>query len=825
MKIIIIGGVAGGASAATRLRRQNENNEIIMFERGEYISFANCGLPYHIGETIKERDNLLVQTVKGMKDRFNIDVRTKNEVLKIIPSEKKLLVKDLNKNEIYEESYDKLLLSPGAEAFIPPIPGVHSKNIFSLRNMSDMDKIKGKVDSGIKKAVVIGAGFIGLEIAENLIERDIKVSIIEKANQVLAPVDFEIAAQVHEHIKEYNCELYLEDGVKEFIDIGDKTKAILESGKEIIADLIIMAIGVKPENKLTLEAGLDIGVTGGIKVNHFLETSNPDIYAVGDAIEVKHLINNKEVLIPLAWPANRQGRIVADTILGIRKKEYKGSLGTSILKAFELTVSATGLNEKILNRNNIPYLVATVNRNDHASYYPGATPLTLKIIFSENGDIYGAQAIGYKGVDKRIDIISTAIKGNLKVWDLQEIEVAYAPPYNSAKDPVNIIGYVAENMINREVETFRYSDVESLSKDPNYKFLDIRTKEERNLGTIENSIHIDLDTLRDNLHNLDKNITYLVFCQIGLRGYLAYRILVQNGFKAKNLDGGYKLWNYTKLNQSNKDIFDEDDFKHKEVKCCNNVSELIDEEKEIHNNIKIIEVNACGLQCPGPILKTKENIDSINNGDRLIIKASDPGFKKDIATWANKTGNKLISVKSENGEILAEIEKSSQLMENNPSKIKDAQTMVVFSGDLDKVLASFIIANGALAMGKKVNMFFTFWGLNALRKENYSNPNKNFIEKMFGFMMPKGPNKLNLSKLNMGGMGTIMMKYVMKKKNVQSLDELMGIFLKNGGKITACTMSMDIMGISKEELIDKIEYAGVANYLGDAEDSFSNLFI
>ena len=824
MKIIIIGGVAGGASAATRLRRMNESNEIIMFERGEYISFANCGLPYHIGETIKDRNVLLVQTIAGMKERFGIDVRAKTEIIQINPKEKNVIAKNLLSGEIYQESYDKLLLSPGAEAFIPPIPGVNSKNIYSLRNMSDMDKIKGKVNSGIKRAVVIGAGFIGLEIAENLVERDIKVTIIEKSNQVLAPVDFEIASQVHEHIKDFNTELYLEDGAKEFIDIGDKTKVILESGKEILADLIIMAIGVKPENKLAIDAGLEIGKTGGIKVNQYLQTSDENIYAVGDAIEVKHYINNLEVLIPLAWPANRQGRIVADTILGLKKKIYKGSLGTSILKAFDLTVSATGLNEKILKRTNTPYLVATVNRNNHAGYYPGATPLTLKLIFNEKGEILGAQGIGYKGVDKRIDTIATAIKGNLKVWDLQELELAYAPPYNSAKDPVNILGYVAENMLDKEIETFRYFDVKKLSENSNYQLLDIRTEAEHQLGAIPNSLHIDLDNLRNNLDRLDKNKTYLVYCQIGLRGYIAYRILIQNGFKVKNLDGGYKLWYYTQLRQDNKNIFNEDLFKHKETVCCDNVQELIDEEKEIKKNIKVLEVNACGLQCPGPILKTKENIDELSIGDRLLVKASDPGFKKDVVSWAEKTGNKIISIKSEKGEIFAEIEKG-EILKSSPIKEKNAQTMVVFSGDLDKILATFIIANGAIAMGKKVNLFFTFWGLNALRKENYTNHNKSFLDKIFGLMMPKGINKLKLSKLNMGGMGTAMMKYVMKQKNVNSLEELLTTFIKNGGKITACTMSMDVMGISKEEMIDGIEYAGVANYLGDAEDSFSNLFI
>ncbi len=581
MKIIIIGGVAGGASAATRLRRMNETNEIIMFERSDYISFANCGLPYHIGETIKDRNNLLVQTVKGMKDRFGIDVRVKTEVLKINPKEKTVLAKNLLTGEKYEESYDKLLLSPGAEAFIPPIPGVHSKNIYSLRNMSDMDKIKSKVDKKVKRAVVIGAGFIGLEIAENLVERDIEVTIIEKSNQVLAPVDFEIASEVHQHIKEFKTELFLNDGAKEFIEIGDKTKVKLESGIEIIADIIIMAIGVRPENKLALEAGLEIGKTGGIKVNEYLQTSDENIYAVGDAIEVKHYINGAESLIPLAWPANRQGRIVADTILGIRQKPYTGSLGTSILKAFDLTVSATGLNEKTLKRLGIPYMVTTVNRNDHASYYPGATPLTLKLIFNKEGDILGAQAIGYKGVDKRIDIIATAIKGNLKVWDLQEVEVAYAPPYNSAKDPVNIAGYAAENMINGEHETFRYFEIDELLQDSNYQLLDVRTKMENRLGTIKDSINIDVNELRDNLDSLNRDKTYLVFCQVGLRGYLAYRILVQNGFKVKNLDGGYRLWSHTVQEQENKNIFKEDNFKHKDLNSCEEVKELVDEEKEV----------------------------------------------------------------------------------------------------------------------------------------------------------------------------------------------------------------------------------------------------
>jgi NADPH-dependent 2,4-dienoyl-CoA reductase/sulfur reductase-like enzyme/peroxiredoxin family protein/rhodanese-related sulfurtransferase/TusA-related sulfurtransferase len=824
MKVLIVGGVAGGASAAARLRRINEKAEIIMFERGEYISFANCGLPYHIGGVIKERENLLVQTIEGMKTRFNIDVKIKTEVTKIDRENKKVFAKNLKTGETYEESYDKLLLSPGAAPFIPPIKGVNSPNIFSLRNMKDMDDIIAHINNNnVKRAVVVGAGFIGIEAAENLLEKDIEVSILEKADQVLTMVDMEIAAQVHQNIKDKEVELYLKDGVTEFQDEGNKTIVKLESGKEIKADLVIMAIGVKPENELAKEAGLDIGKKNGIRVNEYLQTSDEDIYAVGDAIEVKHYLSGEESIIPLAWPANRQGRIVADNMMGTNLKAYNGSLGTSIIKAFDTTVAATGLNERYLKNSGREYMVATVNRNSNASYYPGGVPITLKLIFTKEGEILGAQGLGCKGVDKRIDVIATAIKGKMKVWDLQDLELAYAPPYNSAKDPVNILGYVAENMIMGDVETIRYFEVEDYLKNNNAQLLDIRTKDENELGSIPDSIHLDLAELRDRLSELDKDKEYLVYCQVGLRGYIAYRMLAQHGFKAKNLDGGYKLWQYTTLDQSNRDVFVEgDEFKHKEGSCCIGASELIDEEREVN---KVIEVDACGLQCPGPILKTKKIMETIKEGEILSIKSTDPGFKKDIGTWAEKTGNKLIDIQSDKGIITAHIKKGNPVKNIGTVAEKDTQTLVVFSGDLDKVLASFIIANGALAMGKKVSMFFTFWGLNALRKENFTNKNKGIIDKMFGMMMPKGVNKLKLSNMNMGGMGTAMMKYVMKEKNVDSLEVLMKTYLENGGKITACTMSMDVMGMSEEELIDGIEYGGVASYLGDAQEAYSNLFI
>ncbi|MCF7933675.1 MAG: FAD-dependent oxidoreductase [Spirochaetia bacterium] len=820
MNIIIIGGVAGGASAAARLRRLSEEHRIIMFERGKYISFANCGLPYHIGGTISERDNLLVQTVEGMEERFNIDIRIETEVLSIDPKKHTVQAKDLTTGEVYEEAYDKLLLSPGAEPVRPPIPGIDSPKILTLRNMSDMDRIIEQLQqTSAKKAVVIGAGFIGMEIAENLHDKGIAVAVVEKMDQVLAPVDIEIAAQVHQHFKEFNVGLYLGDGVIKFEDTGSAVLVSLESGAALAADIVILAIGVRPETSLAQAAGLEIGVTRGIKVNEYLQSSDDDIYAVGDAIEVANYITGKETLIPLAWPANRQGRIVADNMLGQNLKKYTGSLGTSILKVFDLTVSATGMNEKALKAAGLAYgtdyLVVTVNRNNHAGYYPGAVPFTLKLIFSPEGKIFGAQGVGYDGVDKRIDVIATAIKAEMTIYDLQELELAYAPPYNSAKDPVNIAGYAAENLINGTVKNFRWYELDDLLAQEHNVLLDIRTADEHELGVIPGSIHIPLDELRTRSSELDTAKTYLVYCQIGQRGYVAARILQNQGFDVRNFDGGYKLWQPLFLPQDNRKDFDQ----------------LLDShsggEKTVSApaHAQTLELNACGLQCPGPIIKTKKAMDSLSAGDTLVVKATDPGFKKDIRVWAEKTGNSVISVESAAGQIEAKLQKGAALKSGAPALEKNRQTLVVFSGDLDKAIAAMIIANGALAMGKDVSLFFTFWGLNILRKDNRVRVKKSMIEKMFGAMMPRGVKKLKLSQMHMAGMGTGMIRSIMKKKHVDDLGTLIDTYLENGGKILACTMSMDLMGIKEEELIDGIEYGGVASYLGDAQEAYSNLFI
>ncbi len=541
MKILIVGGVAGGATAATRLRRLSEENEVIIFEKGQYVSFANCGLPYHISGTIDKRDALLLQTPESLKERYNLDVRVFTEVLSIYTVDKKVSVKNLQTDEIYLENYDKLLLSPGAEPIKPPFEGIDSDKIFTLRNIPDMDKIVAKTKNA-QNFVVVGGGFIGLEVAENLIEAGKSVKLVELGNQVMAPVDFDIASFVHEKAKQKGLELLLNVGVEKFNDKGETIEVFLNNGISVETDAVILAIGVKPETKLAIEAGLEIGETRGILVNEFMQTSNPDIYAVGDAIEVAHYINNKKVLIPLAWPANRQGRIVADNIVLGNQYKYKGSLGSSILKFFELSVASTGLNEKTLKKFGIPYKTAIVTRGHHAGYYPGAKNMVLKVIFDENGKIFGAQAVGEAGVDKRIDVIATAIKGNLTVYDLPEIEITYAPPFNSAKDPVNIAGYAAENILKGDLEMVNYDEFWDFVKENDAVILDVRTSKEFSGGAIEGAININVDDLRANLEKLDKNKMYAIYCQVGLRGYLANRIMRNNGFRAVNLNGGYNLW-------------------------------------------------------------------------------------------------------------------------------------------------------------------------------------------------------------------------------------------------------------------------------------------
>ncbi len=823
-KVIIVGGVAGGASTAARLRRLDENIEIVMFEKGEYISFANCGLPYYIGEVINDREKLLVQTVESMSNRFNMDIRNLSEVVKIDKENKKVTVKNHRTNETYEENYDILVLSPGASPIKPPIKGIQEcKNLFTLRNIPDTDNIKAYVDKkSTKNAVVIGGGFIGIEMAENLVERGVNVTLVEASNQVMAPLDEEMVSTVHEHLIDKGINLILSDGVKEFDNNGKSV--ILNSGKNIDTDLIILSIGVRPETTIAKEAGLKLNERGAIVVDEYMKTSDKDIYALGDAVEIEDFVNKKPTMIPLAWPANRQGRLVADNICG-KNVKYRGTLGSSVAKIFDYTVATTGNNEKTLKRLGIDYSVVHIHPNSSAGYYPGAFPMALKMIFDKiSGKIYGAQGVGVEGVDKRIDVIATAIKGNLTVFDLQDVETCYAPPYNSAKDPVNMLGYYASNIIEGDVKTIQYYEVEeALKKDI---VIDVREADELATGKIEGSINIPLGSLRNRLNELPKDKKIYVTCQVGLRGYIACRILTQHGFECFNIDGGYKT--YASVERAKKAI---DNQSLNNIKTDQNLNKEVAIMKE---NIKAnVELDACGLQCPGPIRKVFEEISKMNEGEILEVKASDVAFSKDIKAWCETTGNSLVDANFDKNKkaYVAYIQKG-----NNPKNVKatcslgentnkDGATMVVFSGDLDKAIASFIIATGAASMGKEVTMFFTFWGLNILKKKEKVKVQKDTMEKMFDMMLPSNTNKLPLSKMNMGGMGPKMINEIMKKHNVDDLDTLIDNAINMGVKLVACSMSMDLMGIKKEELIDGVDLGGVAAYLGAAEDSGLNLFI
>ncbi|HFI0619046.1 TPA: FAD-dependent oxidoreductase [Streptococcus suis] len=818
-KIVIIGGVAGGATAATRLRRLNEEDKIVLFEKGEYISFANCELPYHVGGVIKERENLLLQTVDGINQQYGLDVRNFSEVLEINPQSKSVTVLNHQTGERYIESYDQLIISTGAKAIVPPIVGMEeADNVFRLRNIPDMDQIKAYIaENQIATATVVGGGFIGLEMMENLVELGIQVQLIEMAPQVMPTIDIEMAQLIHSQMNIHGVNLILNDGLKEFRQNG--RELLLTSGKTLQTDMTILSIGVLPENTLAKVAGLELGYKGGIKVNQQLQTSQPDIYAIGDAIEVIDLVSGLPTHIPLAWPANRQGRLVADIING-SDAGYFGTLGTAVAKVFELTVASTGNSERLLKQAGIEYETIHIHPNSHAGYYPGASPIALKLLFGIDGKILGAQAIGTEGVEKRIDVIATAMRFGARADQLASIELSYAPPYSSAKDPVNILGYTADNILSGKVATFQWSQVDELISN-NAFLLDVREEFELATGTIESSHHIPLNQLRQRLGELPKNQPIYVYCQVGHRGYNAACILSQVGFDVRNLDGGYKTYKTAHYRIKPLDYLSSNQTRHKS--------------EDLKESSEIIQLDACSLQCPGPILKVKEKIDKMSIGQKMEIEASDFGFGADLAAWCQNTGNTLLSNKIENGKVLATIVKgkssiSESEMKNLPSlgqegvlkESKDGATMVVFSGDLDKALASMIITSGAAAYGKKVTIFFTFWGLSILKKQKVK---KSGLAKLFDIMLPSKANKLPLSQMNMGGIGASMIKYIMKQKNVDSLPDMIEQAHQLGVKFVACTMSMDLMGIEKEELFDFVEYGGVATFIGDSEQANMQLFI
>ena len=815
MKYIIIGGVAGGATAAARIRRLSEDAEIVLFEKGAYISYANCGLPYYIGGVIAEREKLLVQTPESFGQRFNIDVRVNSEVTAINREDKSVTVKAPD-GSTYTESYDRLLLSPGASPVVPPLPGIDSEGIYTLRNVADTDVIKARVASGgVKRAVIVGGGFIGLEMAENFSHAGAEVAVVEMAPQVMGPVDFSMAQIVHQHLVEKGVRLYLDTAVASFARKGDEVEISFADGRKLMANMVILSIGVRPNTSLADAAGIELGPMRGIKVDEHLRTSDRNIYAVGDAMEFVHPVTGLTWLNYLAGPANRQARIVADNMVLGDTEVYEGAIGTSIAKVFDMTVAATGLAAKRLKHDGIDYLTATIHPSSHAGYYPDALPMTIKIVFSPaDGKLLGAQIVGYDGVDKRIDVMAQIIKSGGTVADMTRIEQAYAPPYSSAKDPVALAGYVAQNILSGRMKPIYWRELRDSAPDSRL-LIDVRTPMENAAGALPGAINIPLDSMRERIGEIPADREIVLYCGVGLRGYLASNILRNSGFaNVRNLIGGIKTFRTATATLPAPLPFG----------GSNSVDCKPQSEQSRANALKI---DACGLSCPGPIMKLKEGVDRLDDGQTLEIVATDPGFVRDADAWCQSTGNQVVASDSAAGKYRIVVKRGTPVKNDGVSSAGAGRgkTFVLFSDDLDKTLATFVLANGAAATGEKVTIFFTFWGLNAIKKSHKPKVKKDIFGKMFSMMLPSDTRSLKLSKMNMMGLGSKMMRHIMKRRNIASLEQLRDSAIENGVEFIACQMSMDVMGVQREELLDNVTIGGVATYMNRTEQANLNLFV
>jgi len=802
-RIVIVGAVAGGASAAARARRLDENADITLIERGPDVSFANCGLPYHIGGEITDRSKLALQTPDSLRKLLNLKVLAETEAVAIDREAKTLRIRNLKDGQESDLPYDKLILSPGASPLTPPLKGIDLPGIYTLRNLQDMDRIKA-ASEGAQNVLVIGAGFIGLEMAEQLVHLKKEVSLVELVEQVLPQMDPEMTRPVEQELMDHGVNLILGDGISGFESAGKGLKATLNSGKTLEADMVILSIGVRPENGLAKDAGLNLGARGHIQTQPTMQTNDPDIYAVGDVCEGIDPILGGPAAVPLGGPANRQGRCAADHImLGDQARPYPGSIGTAIVRVFDVAAGVTGHSEKRLKQLEVDYQKTIVNDYNHASYYPGATHLSVKVLWEkESGKILGGQVVGIEGVDKRLDVLATAIKGKLTVEDLEHMELSYAPPFGSAKDPLNTAGFSANNIRNGT-----YRPAFELPTDGKSQVLDVRPSEMAQLRPIPGSVNIPYPQLRARMEELDKSQPVTTVCAMGKTSYFAARILQQNGFEVMSHVGGMKI--------ETRPVAPE--IKRPEVRKPND------------SELNPAHLDTCGLACPGPILKVKEAVQTMVPGQTLEVISSDSGFKNDLPPFCAANGLEFLNVEKKDGLVVgrlrkpvSDIETASAPGAGNP---QDA-TLVVFSGELDKAMASLVIANGALAMGGKATLFFTFWGLNVLRKDQ---PpvigDKSFMDKMFGWMLPRGVHKLPLSTMHMAGMGTKMMKDRMRDKNLPNLPDLLQSAVDGGARLVACTMSMEAMGIREEELIDGIELGGVAEFLGASSQSGTNLFI
>ena len=819
MKIVVIGGVAAGMSAAARARRLDEMAEIVVLERSQYVSFANCGLPYHVGGVIQDRDNLLLQTPQSLKNSLNLDVRVGHEVRGIDRNRRTVHVVELTTGKEYDESYDKLVLAPGATPIRPPLAGIDHPRVMVLRNVEDMDRIKSIIDGGATRAVVIGGGYIGVEMAENLRHKGLAVDLVEMAQQIIPPLDPEMARDLESHMVEQGVTLHLGSAAASFADAGGRVAVELSNATVLTADLAILAAGVRPDTTLARSAGLSLGPRGGILVDARMRTSDADIYAAGDAVEVMDTVTGQPALIPLAGPANRQGRIVAENICG-RDGVYVSTQGTSIVKVFGMTGGGTGASEKALRKSGQPFHKIYLHPSSHAGYYPGSSPLHIKVLFAaESGKLLGAQVVGFDGVDKRLDVFATALRAGLTVHDLQNLELAYAPPYGSAKDPVNMAGFIGSNLLKGDLALWYAEEFPSRTADG--LLLDVRSPQEYEAWHIPGAVNIPLGKLRTRIDTLPKDKPVYVYCRVGFRSYLAYRLLRQRGISRLSMLAGGSL-TFESVHGGRMPVAPKPSEKDKPL------MPYAEEPAVPTAGVgKTVKVDCCGLQCPGPLMRMKTEMDQLATGDCLQICASDPGFMNDAPAWCLRNGHVVLSIQRTGGKTEAVIRKGAPVAKANMvlAGHADRKTFVIFSGDLDKVMAGFVIANGALAMGSEVTLFFTFWGLNALRKPGPQAAGKGLLDLMFGWMMPKGPGAMTLSKMNMLGMGTAMMKHVMRRKNVESLPALMAAAKGGGARLVACTMSMDVMGVKPEELIDGVELGGVGAFLGSADASNVTLFI
>lgn len=832
MKFVVVGGVAAGMSAAARARRLDEQAEIIVFEKAQHVSFANCGLPYHVGEVIKDRDRLLLQTPETLHKSLAIDVRNHTEVISVDTEAKTVVARDLATGTEYVESYDKLALCPGASPFRPPLPGIDHPRVMVLRRIGDMDRIKAVVDGTdgadpAKHAVVVGAGYIGLEMAENLHHRGLEVVVVEMLDQIMPPLDRELTTTMESYIRANGIALHLGTQAAAVTEApSGRLRVELQSGELVETDLVIMSVGVRPSTELAVAAGIELGERGGIKVDEHMRTSAPDVYAAGDAVEVSHTVLPGAHVIPLAGPANRQGRVVGENVAG-RETAFGSVQGTSIVKVFDMVAGATGANQRQLDAAGIPYERVQVHPSGHAGYYPGTAKMQLKILFEPGtGKLLGGGVVGFDGVDKRLDVLATALHAGMTVYDLESLELAYAPPFGSAKDPINMAGFVASNLLRDDIALWYPSEYPAVTEGT--RIIDVRGPQEFGIWHLPGAENVPLDTLRDASQTWDHHESLRLYCATGFRSYLGYRALVQNGFvDVKTLSGGMATFrSYHDLpSQPGVDGI-EPVVQYAEEVTGPSGSAATSAAITVASTGVLVDLDCTGLACPGPIMKLQEKMTEIAPGDEVLAHVSDPGFRLDAPAWAAKNGHELLEITPEGPGYAAKFRKAGAAPTGGAAaRIKDKKTLIAFSGDFDRMLATFILANAAVSMGDEVSIFFTFWGLNALRREEPPAREKSVMDRAFGVMMPSGPEKMPLSTMNMMGGGPALIKRIMKDNNVPSLAELISSAKDSGVRLVACTMTMDLLGISEDDLIDGVELGGAAMMFGESNESNGQFFI